>query len=80
MPDNTLDDLHSKIESLEIVEGSTVTEQQVKLVEGLRTTLKVLAESIGECRQDVPYSTMRPVRGADGQMKWCCNHETEHCG
>jgi hypothetical protein len=47
---------------------------------GLRTTLLALSASLGECRQEIPYSPLHPVLGKDGKIKWCCNHAKQHCG
>lgn len=41
---------------------------------------RLMAMSLGECQQAVPYSPLRPVLRPDGTMQWCCNHDTEHCG
>jgi len=49
------------------------------LARGLKLTLLALSGSIGECQSDVPYSPMRPVRQPDGTLRWCCNHDPEHC-
>lgn len=47
--------------------------------DALRTVLAVAAASLGECRRSTPYSTLRPVIDADGDFRWCCNHDPEHC-
>lgn len=56
------------------------------LAEGLKVvltaslaTLAATTNSLGECREEVPYSPMRPVRDSEGNFKWCCNHNPEHC-
>ncbi len=49
------------------------------LAAGLRAALTVLTTSVGECRRAVPYSTLRPVLDDDGSLRWCCNHDPEHC-
>ena len=49
------------------------------LAAGLRAALNVLTASTGECRRSVPYSPLRPVLDADGILRWCCNHDPEHC-
>jgi hypothetical protein len=67
-----LDQLNAQIEISPAATGA--------IVDRLRATLDALGDSLGECRQAVPYSSMHPVRGADGQMRWCCNHNPEHCG
>jgi hypothetical protein len=46
---------------------------------GIANALTAFAMSLGECRRDVPYSPMRPVRSANGELIWCCNHDPEHC-
>lgn len=46
----------------------------------LRATLLVAAESMGECREALPYAPMHPVRSPDGRFQWCCTHDPEHCG
>lgn len=35
--------------------------------------------SLGECRVKTPYSKLRPIINSDGELKWCCNHDPEHC-
>jgi hypothetical protein len=53
------------------------TEQQ----QAIESSIQVLQDvaSMGECRRDVPYASMRPVLRNDGTFQWCCNHEAEHC-
>ncbi len=80
------DDLQLSVDSVvsglgELTQTESLTEEQsARLVSALRTTLAVLGGSLGECRQAIPYSPMHPVLGADGVVKWCCNHPVEHCG
>jgi hypothetical protein len=57
-------------------EDATLTKA---LAAGLASALTTLSTSLGECRQDTPYSAMRPVRTETGELKWCCNHDPEHC-
>jgi hypothetical protein len=38
------------------------------------------AAGTGECRRSVPYATLRPVLGDNGEFRWCCTHSPEHCG
>jgi len=33
----------------------------------------------GECRKQLPYAEIRPVIDANGNFKWCCTHNPEHC-
>jgi len=49
------------------------------LADALRATLLALGESLGECRMAVPFSPLHPVIDAQGNFKWCCNHDPEHC-
>lgn len=56
-----------------------LTEGATAVVQSLEATLQALAESLGECRLDTPYSSMRPILDEQGNFQWCCNHETEHC-
>ena len=49
------------------------------LAAGLRAALTLLTTSVGECRRAVPYSALRPVLDEDGILRWCCNHDPEHC-
>ena len=49
------------------------------LARALRTLLIAAASSLGECQEDIPYSSMRPIRRPDGTLEWCCNHHPEHC-
>jgi hypothetical protein len=46
----------------------------------LRAVLLALSESMGECREALPYAPMHPVRTSDGRFRWCCTHHPEHCG
>lgn len=48
--------------------------------EDLQAAVREMADSLGECQMDVPFSPIRPVRRPDGTLRWCCNHDTEHCG
>lgn len=66
---------------------TNTTDESIKtLADGLtvllRTSLATLSAvmSSGECRKEVPYSPLRPVIDSDGNFKWCCNHNPEHCG
>jgi hypothetical protein len=49
------------------------------LAKGLRAALTLARASAGECRRAEPYSPLRPVLGVDSQIRWCCNHDPEHC-
>lgn len=51
----------------------------VELVRSARLILAAAAASMGECRQALPYATLRPVLRADGTFGWCCSHPTQHC-
>ena len=55
------------------------SDDALRLAGAIRTTLVAASASLGECRQAVPYSTMRPVRDENGEFMWCCNHVPEHC-
>lgn len=58
--------------------GGGLDQEQERTVASSLKALEDVA-SLGECRMATPYSSMRPVRGADGSFKWCCNHDPEHC-
>ena len=45
----------------------------------LDASFSMLSASIGECRVQAPYASLRPVIDARGQFRWCCTHEVEHC-
>ncbi|MEA2276415.1 MAG: hypothetical protein QOC78_1375 [Solirubrobacteraceae bacterium] len=47
--------------------------------QALRVGLEAIESSMGECRQAVPYSPLRPVIDSQGVLRWCCNHVPEHC-
>jgi hypothetical protein len=49
------------------------------LAKGLRAALTLARASAGECRRSVPYSPLRPVLDAERGLRWCCNHDPEHC-
>jgi hypothetical protein len=55
-----------------------LTDRPDELADALRTTLLAVGASMGECRQDVPYAPMHPVRKNDGTMLWCCTHHPPH--
>jgi hypothetical protein len=76
---SSVDSVTSTLEELSTTQGLTDVRTE-SLVLALRSALATLSGSLGECRQAVPYSAMHPVLGADGQFKWCCNHDPEHCG
>ena len=79
------DRITESITSLEaIAEGSHPDSGDPQKVAGhvasaLRLSLAVMAESMGECRQAVPYSPLHPVLDAHGAFRWCCNHNPQHC-
>jgi hypothetical protein len=50
------------------------------VAKALRATLLAVAEGMGECREELPYAPMHPVRTSDGKFRWCCTHDPEHCG
>jgi hypothetical protein len=78
--DSVRNRLESALSDLEATSAGELSDDAARLVtNSLGAALQALTESIGECRQDVPYSTLRPIIGDDGQMRWCCNHESEHC-
>lgn len=49
------------------------------LAKGLRAALTLARASAGECRRERPYSPLRPVLDAERGLRWCCNHDPEHC-
>jgi hypothetical protein len=50
------------------------------VADALELALVALESSMGECRMQAPYSTLRPVIDSNGQFSWCCNHAPdEHC-
>ena len=49
-----------------------------ELAHALRTTLLAVSASLGECREDVPYAPMHPVRTPEGELIWCCTHNPAH--
>ena len=78
--------VNAAIESLEAGDGShegitglARREGVDPLAVALRTTLLALSASLGECRQQTPFSPLHPVLGKDGQLRWCCNHAKQHC-
>jgi hypothetical protein len=48
-------------------------------IASIKASIDKLADSLGECQEDVPYSPMRPIRRPGGVVEWCCNHHPEHC-
>jgi len=79
------DRLSSAINSLQALSADASEQDDETLVAvrtialGIVEALSAVSMSMGECRQDVPFSPMRPVRTVDGTLKWCCNHDPEHC-
>jgi hypothetical protein len=47
--------------------------------EALGATLTAFSTSLGECRRETPFSALHPVIDHEGNFKWCCNHDPEHC-
>lgn len=45
----------------------------------LSAALLAAVTSLGECRRQRPFSPLRPIIDVDGSLKWCCNHDPEHC-
>jgi hypothetical protein len=45
----------------------------------LRLSLAAITDSLGECRQAVPFSPLHPVLDTHGHFRWCCNHDPQHC-
>lgn len=50
-----------------------------KTATALNSYLLASVSSFGECRKDTPYKPLRPVIDANGNFKWCCEHDPEHC-
>jgi hypothetical protein len=84
---SVLDEMDEAISHLQALGADESVESRVlaitsSLVVVLRATKASLAmvASMGECRREVPYSTLRPVLDSNNELKWCCNHNPEHCG
>ena len=75
----TISGVVAELKTLEEADDPISAEHVRSLAKGLGTTLALLEAALGECRQAVPYSPLRPVRNEDGVLKWCCNHNPEHC-
>jgi hypothetical protein len=45
----------------------------------LQVFLSANGATMGECRKEYPTAPLRPVIDEDGNLKWCCTHEKEHC-
>jgi hypothetical protein len=77
--------MSESIDTLEAIgAGEHADAEDVNRVAGhiataLRLSLAAMEESLGECRQAVPYSPLHPVLRTDGHFCWCCNHDPEHC-
>jgi hypothetical protein len=76
-----LDQLEGDVQD-ETVEGPTLDPDTfAHLSRGLRASLQLAEGGLGECRQDIPFSPMRPVlREGSDKVEWCCNHNPPHCG
>ncbi len=48
--------------------------QQALLIRAVATLLDVAGSTLGECRQDTPYSPLQPVIDGNGGFSWCCSH------
>jgi hypothetical protein len=79
-PKDLIERALTDLEQLDVTGSAPDAAAASAIVDSVRSALRALNDSLGECREAVPYSTMRPVRGADGQLRWCCNHDPEHCG
>jgi len=45
----------------------------------LSATFALVSGGSGECRVVTPYAPIRPVIDQDGNLRWCCTHDPEHC-
>jgi hypothetical protein len=41
--------------------------------------LLAMQAPFGECRRETPFAEIQPVIDANGNFKWCCTHNPEHC-
>ncbi len=50
-------------------------------IEKLSRAIALVAagEGLGECQQDTPYAPLHPVVGPSGELRWCCEHDPQHC-
>jgi hypothetical protein len=55
------------------------TKQVLHAASSLHYLLTSATGSLGECRRQVPYAKVRPVIEPDGTLRWCCEHNPEHC-
>lgn len=79
----TLSELKEQIEKLESQEVSAVWDQEwalktLQLTYTLQSHL-LATGALGECRRATPYAPLKPVIDANGNFKWCCEHDPEHC-
>jgi hypothetical protein len=76
------DRIRAAIEALAYVHGQahslTDAESTEALYQGLSAALSAAAASLGECRLAEPFSPLHPVLD-DAGLRWCCNHDPEHC-
>ena len=68
-----------RISSQATISGPTdSTELANAMATAFTLMLSALSTSIGECRRQAPYSTLRPIIDEAGNFYWCCNHDLEH--
>jgi hypothetical protein len=65
--------------SKQISTGGLDEAASLRLAQATAVVLAAAAGSFGECRKAVPFETIRPVILPGGGMRWCCNHDPEHC-
>lgn len=49
------------------------------LLRALETVLAAADALLGECRLDTPFAPLQPTIDANGDFRWCCTHDPEHC-
>lgn len=72
-----LSDLQERLAAHPVEELSTSDAQAIWVT--VAASLLAITGGLGECRKQKPYSELRPIIDRDGALKWCCNHDPEHC-
>jgi hypothetical protein len=76
-----IEDVLQRLRSVEGLAGEELPaagDVMVVLARGIRLALEAAGATLGECRLELPYAPIQPIRDDSG-LKWCCTHNPPHC-
>lgn len=68
-------------QNLDVDEAQSALRESVEMLQEMQERLEspMVDTALGECRLEVPYAPIRPVRDENNVLRWCCTHDPEHC-